>query len=128
MNIRTINLGFSVIVICILFIDFFVTNEFHIERGYLYVFAFLLILNICRLTLGNKIQAYVIGICINLSLLGFLIYSAAILVILSFGIGFTGRNFPLIMGLSIIVNLGFIGVLMIETMKLIKTKTKHNLS
>ena len=123
---RIINLGLSVAVICILFIDFFVINEFYIERGYIDVFTFLLILNICRLAFENKIQVRVIGIFINLGLFGFLLYNIPILAILSFGIGFTGRSFPIIMGMAIVVNLALTWALFIETIKLIRTKTKHN--
>lgn len=126
MNIRVINLGLSITAICILFIDFFAVNEFYIERGYIDVFAFLLLLNIFRITFANKIQVRGIGIYINLGLLGFLLYNIPILAILSFGVGFTGRSFPVIMAIAIVVNIVFTGALLVETIKLIRTKTKHN--
>ncbi|NOQ73302.1 MAG: hypothetical protein GQ574_14955 [Crocinitomix sp.] len=126
MKIHAVNLGLSIAAISILFIDFFVINEFYIERGYLDVFSFLLILNIGRLALKNKIESRVFTLFVNLGLLGFLFYNLPTLAILCFGIGFTGRSFPLIMGLAIIVNLVFIGVLMIELINLIKTKAKLN--
>lgn len=128
MNIKTIKIGLSILAICILFLDFFVINEFNIERGYLGVFALLLFLNSYRLAFGNKIQMNLICLFVNLSLLGFLFYNAQVLAILSFGIGFIGRSFPLIMGMAILVNLGLIGVLIIETIKLISTIMKSNFS
>lgn len=126
MKIRLLNIGLSIAIICILFVDFFGANEFYIERGYIDVFSFLLILNICRLALQNRIQFRVIGLFINLILLGILFYSLLALAFLSFGIGFTGRSFPAIIGLSIIVDLVFISVLIIETVKLIKSKNKRD--
>jgi hypothetical protein len=124
MKIRLLNIGLSIAIICVLFVDFFGANEFNIERGYIDVFSFLLILNICRLALQNRIQFRVIGMFINLILLGILFYSLLVFVILSFGIGFTGRSFPKILGLSIVVGFVFISVLMNETIRLIKSKNK----
>jgi hypothetical protein len=124
MKIQLLNIGLSIAIICILFVDFFGANEFNIERGYTDVFSFLLILNICRLALQNRIQLRVIGLFINLILLGILVYSLLALAILSFGIGFMGISFPAILGLSIIVNFVFISVLMNESIRLIKSKNK----
>ncbi|MBL1281216.1 MAG: hypothetical protein COA33_013135 [Fluviicola sp.] len=126
MNLRIINIALSISVICILFIDFFLTNEFNVERGFLDVFVLLLILNTFRLVVENKIRMITIGICLNLGLLGFLLFNIPIFSILIFGIGFTGRSFPLIMAVAIIINFWLIGVLISETIRLIRTKIQHN--
>ena len=126
MRIKIINLGLSITAICILLFDYFISNEFFIERGYLDIFIFLLILNISRIVFESKIRIHAIGIFTNICLLGFLLYNIQILLILCFGIGFTGRDFPLIMGAAIIVNLLFSGSSFIEIIHFKKKKTKHN--
>ena len=124
--IKNINLFLSITAILIVLIDFFKTNEFHLERGYIDIFVLLLLLNAFRSTFGNQSRLRLIGSMIKIGLFGFLLYNITILGILSFGIGFTGRSFPLIMWLSIIINLALMVVLVVETIQINKTKIKRN--
>lgn len=115
MKIRKFNLGLSLVTISVLIFDFVITKELTIERGYLDIFVFFLALNIFRLLRSNNEKHLVAGLIINFVLLGFLVHGIFMLLILSFGIGFTGRSFPSIMIASWLLNLILMIVLGIES-------------
>ena len=117
---RFINIGLSVVFLAVLFIDFIVVNEFHIERGFLDILTVLLVLNIIRLSVWYHSKKWLFGVLISLGILGFLLCIIYVLPILFFGIGYSGRETPIIMTISVIVTFLFIPVLFQEIFRLLR--------
>lgn len=124
MTFKNLNPSISFVAICLLSIDFFIVDEFKIELIYFVILCSLLILNVTRLIVKYNTQKVLFGLIINIGIIGFLLFNTYVLAILSFGVGFTGRTYPLIMGLSVLINSGFIIVSFQESKRLITKKDK----
>lgn len=114
---RYANIGFSVIALCTLFIENFVTNDLNIESGVFELLALLILLNAVRMSFWYQSPKVLIGILINLGLFGFLLFHLFVFTILALG-----QEFSLIMNIALLLNLAFIPLLIHETRRLIKLR------
>lgn len=100
-------LSIIVLSIIILNFDYFVTNEFEIESGFLVCINGLLIIYSLRLIGITKFNSF-LSITIILLTLIISLYCLSILFILSFGYGFSGREVTKIWIAGFITNVGLL--------------------
>jgi hypothetical protein len=106
--IKNINILLSITGIIILVFDLSITNEFDFESPYIFSVLGLLILNIFR-QINSKIKSRkLINVLNNLLLLVLITFNLYSLLIMSFGVGFMGRDYPFIMTIAGIYNFVFI--------------------
>lgn len=108
---RFYNFIFTVLAILILVIDYFYTTEFNIESSFLILGLSLLCLNLLRLIFWTRFEHFKGGILVNLGLIVLLLYGIPELAYVSFGVGFTGRDIPIILGIAIITTIALIVIL-----------------
>ncbi len=87
----------SIIGIVILMLDWNMTNEFNIEAPYIFAALGLLLLNCFRQMNPTFRSRKIVNVTNNLLLLGLITFNLYSILILSFGVGFTGRDYPFIM-------------------------------
>jgi predicted Na+-dependent transporter len=114
----------SLFSIITLFFDYFITDEFNIEGAYLYLLVFLLVFSM-YFTI-KKPQFRIVLLILKLVLTGFLLYNIGILGIFLFGVGFTGRDFPIILAVAIILNIWFLAIFIIEVGAYLTRETDLN--
>ena len=104
----------TVAIIIMLLIDFFILDEFKMEPIFLFSFSLLLLLNLFRFNLNRLSKNRTIYILSTLIISGFICFNFYLLTILSFGIGFTGRDYPATMSVSLILNVCLSSALIFE--------------
>lgn len=106
--IRKINITLSTLGLIILVFDLKVTNEFKMESAYVIGVFTLLIFNIYSQLKSSIRSVTLIKKITNTCMLALVSYNLFTVLILSFGVGFTGREFPLIMTITALYNFIFV--------------------
>jgi glucan phosphoethanolaminetransferase (alkaline phosphatase superfamily) len=113
-KIRKVNLLLSFLGCLILFIDVTKTKEFGIEPFFLVSFISILIFNFLRQIIQSLRQNKTLSYIVNILLLVILTFSLYSLLIISFGIEFIGRSYPMIVIISLLYNISHILILLYD--------------
>lgn len=113
-SLKQLSITISILLLGVVFYDFFVLNEYHIETGALIGISTLLCLNIFRnfnfkIKLNIWILVFLYVVILFVGLLSFYI-----LLLSSFGFGFTGRTTPWNHIFAVILNLALMIVTIID--------------
>jgi len=122
MILRILNLIFSILAIGFLLLDYFFAQEFSAELIGILIPLLLLVLNVLRLTVWFKSPLRLFAMLVNIPLILCLMIGGAILAINIFGAGFSGRQLPTFLTLSVLLNILFFISSMLETIVIAKKK------
>ncbi len=125
-SLKQLSITISILLLGVVFYDFFVLNEYHMEAGALIGISALLCLNIIRhfnLKINYKIKINIwISMLLYVSILFVALFVFYILLIYSFGFGFTGRTTPWNHIFTVILTFALIIVSIIEFQRSISKK------
>jgi predicted neutral ceramidase superfamily lipid hydrolase len=119
---KDLNIIFSVIGIGLILLDYYAIKEFHFEGGFVLLITFLLLINITRLLIEKLRANKLVNVTSNVIMLGFVTFNLYSLILLSFGVAFIGRDYPIIMIIALAYNIIFAPIILFDFGKTEKIK------
>jgi predicted neutral ceramidase superfamily lipid hydrolase len=119
---KDLNIIFSVIGIGLILLDYYAIKEFHFEGGFVLLLTFLLLINITRLLIEKLRANKLLNVTSNVIMLGFVTFNLYSLILLSFGVAFIGRDYPIIMIIALAYNIIFAPIILFDFGKIEKIK------
>ena len=121
-SLKQLSITISILLLCVLFYDFFVSNVYDIEASPMIGISALLFFNIFRLVNGNiKLNAW-IQILLYVSILFVGLLSFYMLLLFSFGFGFRGQSTPCNHIFAVILHIALMVVTIVEFQRSISKK------
>lgn len=119
---KDLNIIFSVIGIGLILLDYYAIKEFHFESGFVLLITFLLLINITRLLIEKLRANKLVNVTSNVIMLGFVTFNLYSLILLSFGVAFIGRDYPIIIIIALAYNIIFALIILFDFGKTEKIK------